>query len=163
MYVARKFVASAIDDIAVNFQCNHCGHRALAEVIAVGHGSSEAPFLLGQDLARNAAASEASRALPRAAILAAGLSGCPRCDKPSSTALRDAWIAATLAGLASWMGVLALVAALLAGTVVHAVSGPLAIAGVVVPFLLVLFLLARRQLARLVRDSKARVTWRELA
>lgn len=161
MYVGTKHIASAVDDIAVDYTCKHCGHRAIADVIAVGQGSADAPFFLGQELARSYAAEQAGKALPGAAVRAAALAGCPRCDKPSASASRAAWVDATLAALASWTGAAALVIGLFAGIVFYITESYLKLALAVAAFGALLYVLARGQHRKIVRDSKARVTWRE--
>ncbi len=62
MYVAQSFVASAVDDIRVNFTCARCGASSVADVIAVGEGTGSAPFFIGAQAAREAALDEANRA-----------------------------------------------------------------------------------------------------
>jgi predicted lysophospholipase L1 biosynthesis ABC-type transport system permease subunit len=161
MYVAKEFVASAVDDIAVDFTCVHCGHKAVADVIAVGYGAAEAPFLIGQQQARAAAAAQAAKALPDNALLAVGLTSCPRCGKQDPAALRRGWLSAALSGLATWLGVLTFVLVLLAVLVGYAASSPLIIAGAVAFFALVLAVLARWQFGKLMRDAQSRVTFRQ--
>jgi hypothetical protein len=161
MYVAKEFTASAVDDIRVDFTCARCGESAVADVIAVGHGSATAPFLIGQQAARDEASDEASRRLPAAARMAAGIAGCPKCGACDAAALRSAWIDAALRVLASWVGVLFFVASLFGGLVGRALGRPLVIVGSIAVFALVLGLLTRRQLGKLLRETRARVTWRE--
>ncbi|APR78253.1 Hypothetical protein A7982_03600 [Minicystis rosea] len=160
MYVAQEIAASAVDDIAVDFTCTRCGHHAVAEVIAIGHGSAEAPFFIGRQAARDAAVAEAKSALPAAAVLSAGLAGCPSCAAPDPAALRRAWLQATLQGLATWIGVLVFVVALFGGLIGYSAGSVPVLAGAIAFFALVLAILAKWQLGKILRETRARVSWR---
>lgn len=156
MYFETEYTASAIDDIAVTFRCEFCGHSAVADVISLGHGVGQAPYHFGQAAAQKSARDGAWQDVDAAAVLAVGLVGCPSCGRQARRAVHSVRVSACLRALTFVpvpLAALLTFGSTLAGAYVVALLFGAAGATIGV-------LGARRRYAAEVREARARVTWR---
>ncbi len=159
VYIRKNFIATTVVPFDLAFTCEHCGSVSRAQVFGVGRGSAEAPYLVGQDVARARAQERADAAVADEARFALGVTGCPKCHRRAGRAERDLWLSSIGSALPTWPCVIGTVTGGIAIATGASGGGAAILAAGLGIFALPLLIGAAIARRRYVRDAATRVTW----